>query len=496
MSVARQAAWALVGVGGQQFIRLIVLIVLARLLSPADFGVVAAAQIIFAIAETFVDFGIGIGLLRAKTLDEKTERSAMTIVLASSAAIAALIALGSGPLASFLGIAQVEAVLPWIALIFLFQGATGPPVQLMFRDGRFREVSMVQLVGSAFGHAAVSIVLALLGWGYWAIVAGMLAYAVLQLALCFWLRPVWPTLRPDWGRLRPIVHFGIGVLASMLLGKIARRADNWVAGRFLGAAALGFYSRAYSLMDLANQLPGVVMTRVMIPHFARHAHAGDRRRIAIQQFYVTHVAAAALTLPASVAMVLLAPEIVAILLGETWQPAAVALSVLGAGLYFRLAYKVSGSIVLAYGRAWRSALQQATYAILVLGGALYGVRFGIEGIAWAVLAALTWQFLALTNLALASIGGSWRGLTAALLPVLIPAAVGTAAGVGAHALLDGTENPWLRLIVIGLAIGLPFLAGLWLQRRNWQIAALTRVLGGLLDRSHAAVEPGILVDRS
>jgi PST family polysaccharide transporter len=480
MSVARQTAWALVGVGGQQLIRLVVVIILARLLTPADFGVVAAAQIIFAIAETFVDFGIGVGLLQIKALDVRTERSAMTIVLASTTGIAAVVALAAGPLADFLGIAEVEAVLPWIALVFLFQGATGPPVQLMFREGRFRQVSTAQLVSGVIGQAAVSIVLALMGWGYWSLVAGMVAYAVLQLAVTFWMRPVWPTLRPDWAKLRPIVHFGAGVLAAMLLGKIARRADNWVAGRFLGAAALGFYSRAYSLMDLANQLPGVVMTRVMIPHFARHSHSGDRREMAVRQFYLTHVAAAALTLPMSLASVLLAPEIIAILLGPGWEPAGPVLGILGAGIYFRLAYKVSGVVVLGYGRSWRSAFQATIYAILVVGGSLFAYRYGLEGIAWAVLIALAWQFWAQTAVALDSTGGSWRALGAALWPVILATLVAAVAGIGTFALLEHSSNPWLRLMAIGLAMTLPYSGILWLLRGTAPIEGLIRLVKSVL----------------
>jgi len=485
VSIARQTAWALLGVGGQQFVRLILLVVLARVLTPADFGVVAAAQIIFAIAETFGDFGIGVGLVQTKTLDMRTERSAMTIVLASSAIIAASIALGSGPLASFLGIAEVEAVLPWIALIFLLQGATGPSVQLLFREGRFRQVSLVQLASSALGQAAVSIALAFAGWGYWSLVAGMLANAAIQLAFCFWLRPVWPTLRPDWSRIRPIVHFGVGVLAAMLLSKIAMRADNWVAGRFLGAAALGFYSRAYSLMDMANQLPGVVMTRVMIPHFARHAHASERAALALRQFYLIHVAAAALTLPLSVATVLLAPEIIAILLGPGWEPAVPVLAILGAGIFFRLGYKVSGSVVLGYGRSWRAAFQAAIYAILVVGGSLFAYRYGLTGIAWAVFVALAWQFWAQTNIALESTGGTWLALGAATLPVIIATAAGAAAGSAGYALLGGFSHVWFRLIAIGLMIALPYVAVLWLFRRNAQVEELAQAITSLVSRNNA-----------
>jgi PST family polysaccharide transporter len=488
MSVARQAAWALLGVGGQQAVRLVVLIVLARILSPADFGVVAAAQIIVSLAEVFVDFGLGVGLLQAKNVDRLTERSVMTVAVASSGAIAVLIAYFSQPLTSFLGIAEVEAILPWIALSLFLQGATGPIVQLMFREKRFRDVSLAQLFASIFGQAIVSITLAALGWGYWSLVAGILAYCALLLAISQWLRPVWPVLWPDWRRIGPILNFGAGAFAAQLLGKVARRSDNWVAGRFLGAAALGFYSRAYSLMDMANQLPGVVMRRVLIPHFARHAHAEDRKQLAVTQFYVAHVAGAALTLPTAVAAILLAPEIVAILLGPGWEPAAPVLSILGAGIFLRLAYKVSGSVVLAYGRSWRAAYQAAIYAVLVVAGSLFGMRYGLEGIAAAVFVALAWQFWAQTNLALVSIGGSWRGLARALAPVTYATVAGAAAGIAGHAALNGTDNPWVRLFAIGMAIAVPVLIGLWLQRGNPQLASLFAASKGLFRTT--AASPG------
>ena len=475
MSVAHQAAWALVGAGGQQAIRFVVLIILARILTPAEFGVVAAAQIIFSLAETFVDFGIGVGLLQSKEVDKATERSAMTVVLASSAAIAMLFVVASKPLAAFLGIPEVEQVLPWIALAFLLQGATGPVIQLMFRAGRFREVSIVQLLSNGLGYSLVAVTLALLGWGYWSLVAGMLAGALLQFVLSFALRPVWPTLRPDWARLRPIVRFGIGVLAAAMLSNLARKGDNWVAGRFLGAASLGFYSRAYSLMDLANELPGVIMTRVMIPHFARASHVEGGEAEAVRQFYLTHVAAAVLTLPAAIATVILAPDIVAILLGDGWEKAAPILAILGAGIFLRLGYKVSGVVALAYGHSGRSAAQQGIYAGLVIAGSILGVRYGLEGIACAVVFALIWQYWAQTGLALQSIAGSWAALAAAMVPVLLAATAAAGGGIAANVLLGPDSSPWVRLAAIGLAIALPYCGCLWLLRRTPQIAALARL---------------------
>jgi PST family polysaccharide transporter len=203
--------------------------------------------------------------------------------------------------------------------------------------------------------------------------------------------------------------------------------------------------------------------------------------VAIDQFYMSHVAAAALTLPAAVATVILAPEIVLILLGRGWEPAAPALSALGAGVYFRLSFKVSSTIVLAYGRSWRQAVQQAIYAIMVVGGSLFGMRYGLTGIALAVLAALAWQFWAQTDLALRTIRGSWAALLKTLVPVLIAGAAAAAGGFAGELLLSPGAGPWLRLVVIGSAIALPYAAALWLFHNSYQIRALVRLFAAVFD---------------
>lgn len=475
MSVTRHAAWALVGVGGQQVMRFAVVIILARLLAPAEFGIVAAAQIIIAFADTFVDFGIGVGLVRAKELDPATEKSAMTLVLASSAVLAVLIVVGSGPLSSLLGIGEVKAVLPWVALAFFFNGGTGPLLQLLYRSSRFREVSMVQLVSNGLGYGAVSVTLAALGYGYWALVGGMVAQSLIQFGLAFALRPLLPSLRPSWSKLRPILHFGTGMLIANQLNTLARRGDNWVAGRFLGASALGFYSRAYSLMDLANQVPGVIFGRVLMPHFARRAHSSDEGDVAIRQFYLSQFAAAAIMLPAAVATVILARDIVFLLLGERWSPAAPVLAILGAGMYLRLGYKVSSTVSLAYGRSWQAAMREGIYAIIVIGGSLIGKSSGLTGIATAVLLALVWQYWAQTNLALRLIGGKWAQLGAAVAPLLMSTAVAGTIAAAASVWLGPAADHWLRLAAVVVSLAAGYAACLWLLRNTSYTAAFMRL---------------------
>jgi PST family polysaccharide transporter len=485
MSSARQAAWALVGVGGQQVIRFLILIVLARLLEPAAFGVIAAAQILLALADTFSDFGIGLGLLRAKTVDRETERSAMSVVLISTALLAGVIALSSHAFATLLRIPEVEAILPWLALAFFLQSSSGPMIQLMFRNGRFREVSLIQLVTNGIFYACVSVALAALGWGYWAIVAGSVAQSLSQFLLLFALHPITPTLRLHREKLRPILHFGLGILAGHVLNTVARRADNAIAGRFLGAGGLGLYSRAYAIMDLANQLPGVIFGRVFMPHFARKAHSEAERERSVEQFYLSHVAAAAIMLPATVVTVLLAHEIIAILLGNGWEAAAPVLQILGLGLVLRLGYKVSSTVVLAYGDSWKVAAREGVYAAMVLVGAYVGSSYGLEGIAAAVLLALLWQFAAHSNLAFETIGGSWSGLGRALSPVVLATAAGAITGSGADIALGHQTQPWLPMIVVGGAVAAGYLAILWLFLRSHYVAAVIKLPSKMIPKPRA-----------
>jgi PST family polysaccharide transporter len=194
-----------------------------------------------------------------------------------------------------------------------------------------------------------------------------------------------------------------------------------------------------------------------------------------------------MTLPASVATVLLAPDIIGILLGARWGAAAPVLAILGIGVFLRLAYKVSSTVVLAYGASWRSALREGVYATLVVGGSILGMRDGLTGIAWAVLLALAWQFWAQTQLALTIIGGKWASLAAALVPLFLATAAAATGGVLADALLGPLAGHWARLIVVGAAIGAPYCLCLWLLRQTETVASLVRASTTLF-RRHGAAE--------
>jgi hypothetical protein len=129
---------------------------------------------------------------------------------------------------------------------------------------------------------------------------------------------------------------------------------------------------------------------------------------------------------------------------------------------------------------WQAVARQSVYALIVVGGSLAGSRYGLEGIAFAVLGALAWQFWALTNLAFRQVGGTWSGLGAALLPVIIASAASALVGGVADYVTDPSYGVWIRLLVIGIATAVPYFATLWMFRQTPQVAQLVRLSSELL----------------
>jgi PST family polysaccharide transporter len=188
-----------------------------------------------------------------------------------------------------------------------------------------------------------------------------------------------------------------------------------VVGRFLGPQALGYYGRAYSLMSAPAYGFGTVLDQVLFPAMAKVQHQADR----LAGAYRRGVALIALlTLAPSAALILLAPEFIAVLLGPRWAPTIVPFQILTIGMLFRTSYKMSDSLARSTGAVYRRAWRQVLYAALVVLGAWIGQHWGIAGVAWGALAALTFNFLAMAELSLSVAGINWGTFWRAHVPAV------------------------------------------------------------------------------
>lgn len=405
--------WIAWGGGVVAVLKIAVLVLLTRLLSPADFGVVAAALIIIGFSLTFSQLGLGSALVQRPALERRHISTAFFASTALGLLVAGLVWLAAPLIAAFFRMEQLTPVVRVLALMFPIVGVSTVAENLLQRDLRFRLLANADVVAYGVGYGLVGGVLALMGRGVWALVAAQLTWALLRAAIV--LRKAPPILRPrpTWASFVELMQFGVGQSAARLGSFAADQADNLVAGRWLGAVALGLYSRAYQLMAVPTTLLGDVLDRVLFPTMARVQD--DPRRLA--SAYLEGTALLALvTLPVGVVAAVLAPELVAVAFGSRWEGLVSPFQVLALGMMFRTSYRMSDSLSRATGKVYRRAWRHAVYAGLVFLGAWVGHYRGVTGVAVGVLGALFINFLLMAHLGLSVAQISWLRFARVQLP--------------------------------------------------------------------------------
>jgi PST family polysaccharide transporter len=313
-------------------------------------------------------------------------------VLLSSLLALALIAVAPwvNPVIS---LSRDSPLLPLLTIALVCAGAAATPLGVLQRRLRFRQMAAVDVL--AFGPATigVSVLLAALGNGavslVWGQIAGGLTTAIgYHMLARIPLRPASPVAM--WRSVKPLLRFGSGYSLSQLGNWFALNADNFVTVNVLGKEPFGLYSRAYNLLAQPANIVGSAVDKALFPAMARARDDGERLRRA----YVRSASLVALiTVPLSVILWVLAPEIIGILLGPRWTGVVVPLQVFALVLLPRASYKISGSLTRATGAVYGGAWRQWLYAAVVLVACAIGTRWGVNGVAVGASIAIVLHFL-------------------------------------------------------------------------------------------------------
>lgn len=422
----RAAQWRLAGTLIGAVFQFGIGVLLARLLSPAEFGLMAVAFVVLGLAQPLGDLGIGNAVVQRAQLTPHHVRAAFTFSVLFGLAITAAI-LAVAPLAArIMRDPNVAPVLYALAWGFAIRGTAVVAAALMRRDLDFKRQFFIDSGSYVFGYGVVSVTLALLGYGVWSLVAGALAQSILgsaaQLAV---MRHPWkPLLAKD--PLRDLLGFGLGASLNGGINYVALNGDNFVVGRWIGASGLGLYSRAYTLMNLPFTYASHVMSTVLFP--AMSQVQGEPLRLRRAYLLLTQLTAA-VAAPAMATMVVVAPHLVPSLYGRRWAGVVTPLQILAAAGYFRALYHLDGVAIQSVGRVYAEVPRQVVYAVLVIGCSLVGTRFGLAGVAVGVDVAIIYMFVALGQLALSATETTWMTYLRVQLP-----SIGLALMTGAVAL--------------------------------------------------------------
>jgi O-antigen/teichoic acid export membrane protein len=396
--------WLSMGNASRAVLKLAVLAVLARLLLPAEFGLVAAAGVVVWFSMVFSTLGVGPALVQRPNLTPVDVSTGFIASIGLGVAVGALVFLLAPEIARLFHLPELAPVLQAMSLVFPLAALGTVSECLAQRELRFRVIAAIELISYAVGYGVAGIALAWLGFGVWALIGAELVKTLVKSLLFLGARPLGVAMRFDIGVLRELMRFGSGYTASGLSIYFASQGDSFVVARFLGAAALGVYSRAYELMMVPAQALGVLLDKILFPVASRvqadpaKLALAYRRSIALTAFVV---------LPFSAATIVLAPEIVRVLLGPNWLEVVAPLQVLALAMYFRTGYMLAHSVAHAAGAVGQSAWRSALHAVLVVVAALIGREFGITGVAVGVVAAIAVNFALLLQLGVRTTGVRW-----------------------------------------------------------------------------------------
>ncbi|WP_345892416.1 lipopolysaccharide biosynthesis protein [Mesorhizobium amorphae] len=425
--------WTALSMGALAVAELVALLVLARLLSPKEFGLYSAALIVIKFSAIFQGLGITPAIVQRPVLEDRHLRVGFTLSCLLGLAVSALVWAMAPAIAGLLRLAELAPVVRAVCFVFLFQGVSMVALASAQRALRFRWLALIDACAFAVGYVVAGPVLAWLGFGIWALVAAVLIQQFTRMMVLLIGQP--HPMRPLLERraIAELLYFGSGFTIARIFNYLATQADKLVVGRWLGADALGLYGLSSQLMTTPAVIVGQVLDRVLFPTMALVQEQPAR----LARAYRSAVAGCALlVLPASVVVAIVAPELVAVILGRGWEGVVGPLQILAFGMLFRTSYKLSDSVSRATGTVYARAWRQAVFTIGVFVGSVIGQFWGIEGVAIGVGAAFGVNFILMAQLSLRVTGMRWSEFAMAHLPGLALAGV---LGTGIWAFVE-----WLR----------------------------------------------------
>ncbi len=387
----RAARGAVVTIGAQlirMVVQLAAVIILARLLTPTDYGLVAMVLAIVGVAEILRDFGLSSAAIQSATLSPAQRTSLFWLNTAIGAALSLAVLLLAPALVALYDEPRLLPIVQGLAPLFLLSGLATQYRASLARELRFVALARADVIAAVVGLAA-AITLAALGFGPGALVGQQLAQALALLVLLA-LSARWPPGIPRHGTpIRQFLGFGGGLVGSQLVGYLANNIDSVVIGLRFGAGPLGVYSRAFQLLMTPLGQVRSPLTSVALPVLSRLREDGPR----FARFVGAGQLALGYTLVAGLGLVIAAAEpLTTLLLGERWEAAAPILRLLAvAGVFQTLAF-VGYWVYLARGLTADLLRYSLVSAAIRVACILIGSQWGIVGVAagYAIAPALAW----------------------------------------------------------------------------------------------------------
>ena len=373
--------WSSADTFGRQGIQFITSILLARLLTPSEFGLVGMIVVFLAIASAFVDSGFSAALIQRKALTEEDKTSVFLFNISVGLGMAAAM-YGAAPwIARFYAQPILTGLTRLLALNLFIQACGSVQFALLSRRLDFKTQWKVGMAASAVS-GAVAVALAWRGYGVWSLAIQANISALIATLLVWLLVPWRPSRKGSIKSLRSMFGFGSRVLASGLLNTGFDRVQLLLIGKVFGPADLGYYTRAYSTQQLPAGQFQTIVSKVTFPMFSTIAHDRERLKAVMRKCMTT---IGAVVIPMMVGLALMAKPIVMVVFGVRWLPCVPYLRILAlAGALYPL-HVANLDVLMAAGRSDLFLRAEVVKKVLIAVGLAVTVPISVMAMVWAML---------------------------------------------------------------------------------------------------------------
>jgi O-antigen/teichoic acid export membrane protein len=376
---AKGVVWSAIQHGATPVISLVVFIVLARLVDPSAFGLIALAGAAVSFLQLFLSSGFGSAIVQREQLEPQHLDSAFWANIGIATLLMVIIIFLADYIALMFEQPDLSSVILWLSLSLPLGALSQVQMAILRRNLAFRSLAVRSLIAEPIG-GVIGVTMAFMGFGVWSLVARQLATTLFKVMI-LWKVSNWrPGYQVSRRHFMDLVGFGASMAGTNFVGFFSRRSDDILIGYFLGATALGYYSVAYRLFRMMTEMIGGTVNNVAWPVFSRLQNDLPRLRSAL---YMSTNIVCFLAWPLFLGMFALTPDLIPMLFGEKWLPSVPVMQVLAFIGLLHSIFFFNESVIVSVGKPhWRLMLQ-FVIAICNVIAFFVVVKWGIVAVAAA-----------------------------------------------------------------------------------------------------------------
>jgi len=365
--------WSFIDSFANQGVTFVVGIILARLLTPYEFGLIGMLTIFIAISQSFIDSGFSSALIRKKECSQADYSTVFYFNLLAGILLYAILFLSAGLISNFYNEPQLISLIKILSLSLIFSSLSIIQRTILTKDLKFQIQTRISVI-SALGSGLIGLYLAINGYGVWSLVWQNVSKFAFN-AIFLW---VWIAWKPSYvfskSSFKDLFSFGSKLLLSGLIDTIYRNVYYLIIGKYFSARELGYYTRADQFRMLPSQNLNVIISRVSYPVLATIQDDKEKLKASYRRLIQSSML---LTFPLMLGMAAVAKPLIVVLIGEKWLPAVPYLQLLCfLGIFYPL-HALNLNMLQVKGRSDLFLKLEIIKKILAVPIIIIGINFGI-----------------------------------------------------------------------------------------------------------------------